>query len=101
MPRRLARVTLVRRGVRVRRPEDVLSTARWWVVRVRNAASPSKCWVVYGGPPATVRGCLASHAAYEPLTEVVAYPFDDSHASMVFRHRIEEKYMAPRAKCAA
>lgn len=101
MPRRLPRITLVRRGVRVRRPDDVLSTARWWVVRVRNADSPSKCWVVYGGHAGTVSSCLAEHAAYEPLTEIVAYPFDDSTASMTFRHRIEEKYMAPRAKCAA
>lgn len=106
MPRRLPRITVVRRGVAVRRLADVLPTARWWVVRVRNAASQSKCWIVYGGEAATVRACLAQHATYEPVTDVVVYPFDDSQASLAFRARIEEKYMAPApakagARCAA
>lgn len=86
----LARITIVKDGVEVRNIREALSTARWWVIRVRDANNHFGLWCVYGGRPGTVLACLQNHG---PVSAVVAYPFDDAHTSMVFRHRIEKKYM--------
>lgn len=90
MPKELAKITLVRDGVEVRDVRETVLTAAWWVVRVRDAECPAGLWCVYGGQPGTVLACLRNHG---PYTDAVAYPFDDGQASMLFRDKIEKKYM--------
>lgn len=98
----LASITIAKDGVPVRPARDVFASAKWWVVRVRDAACPAGLWCVYGGPPGTVLACLAEFSRYNSLTDAVAYPFDDATESMVRRNEIEKNYMTPgRLKIAA
>lgn len=90
MPAGLYAITLVTDGVEVRDTREALQAAAWWVVRVRHARDPDGLWCVYGGQPGTVLGCLLTHG---PVTEVVAYPFDDATTSMAYRDKIEKAYM--------